>query len=158
MFFDSACSCLRTIYWSQVFSGEWRCSWSGANRRCSNYIWVINNFIPYSSVPYIRDLTVNGMLGFRPLLESLQSFLLVFLIQIIQIRKEKWTKFCMSNFTFQINTKVWSRHLDLHIFIAVNSMDKISLPWTLFHLSCFHGYCQVSNINCTLVGNKIVHH
>ena len=28
MFLDSACTCLRTIYWSQVFSGEWRCSWS----------------------------------------------------------------------------------------------------------------------------------
>ena len=26
---------------------EWRCSWSSADRRCSNYIWVINNFIAY---------------------------------------------------------------------------------------------------------------
>ena len=26
---------------------EWRCSWSNANRRCSKYIWVINNFIAY---------------------------------------------------------------------------------------------------------------
>ena len=24
-------------------SWEWRCSWSSADRRCSNYIWVINN-------------------------------------------------------------------------------------------------------------------
>ena len=24
-----------------------RCSWSSADRRCSNYIWVINNFIAY---------------------------------------------------------------------------------------------------------------
>ena len=23
----------------------WRCSWNSADRRCSNYIWVINNFI-----------------------------------------------------------------------------------------------------------------
>ena len=58
MFLDSACSCLRTINWSQLFSGEWRCSWSSADRRCSNYIWVINNFIAYSSASYIRDLTV----------------------------------------------------------------------------------------------------
>ena len=28
-------------------SWEWRCSWSSADRRCSNYIWVINNFIAY---------------------------------------------------------------------------------------------------------------
>ena len=38
-----------------MWSGEWRCSWSSADRRCSNYIWVIINLI---SVPYIRDLTV----------------------------------------------------------------------------------------------------
>ena len=58
MFLDSACSCPHTVYWSQVFSGEWRCRWSSADRRCSNYIWVINDFITYSSAPYIRDLMV----------------------------------------------------------------------------------------------------
>ena len=26
---------------------EWRCNWSSADRRCSNYIWVINKFIAY---------------------------------------------------------------------------------------------------------------
>ena len=36
-----------SIHWSQVLSGEWRCSWSSADRRCSNYIWVINNLIAY---------------------------------------------------------------------------------------------------------------
>ena len=42
---------------------EWRCSWSSANSRCSNYIWVINNFIAYQDVTYIRTLTVgrNGL-------------------------------------------------------------------------------------------------
>ena len=59
MFLDSVCSCLRTIYRNQVFSGEWRCSWSSADRRCSNYIWWINNFIAYPSEAYIRDMTVN---------------------------------------------------------------------------------------------------
>ena len=39
-------------------SREWRCSWSSADRRCSNYIWVIDNFIAYQGAPYIRDLTV----------------------------------------------------------------------------------------------------
>ena len=33
--------------WSQVLSREWRYSWSSADRRCSNYIWVINNFIAH---------------------------------------------------------------------------------------------------------------
>ena len=47
MFLVSSRSCLRSIHWSQVLSWEWRCCWSSADRRCSNYIWVINNFIAY---------------------------------------------------------------------------------------------------------------
>ena len=43
-FLVSSCSSLCAIYWSHLLSGEWRSSWS---RRCSNYIWVINNFIAY---------------------------------------------------------------------------------------------------------------
>ena len=35
-----------------------RCSWSSAERRWSNYIWVIDNFIAYWGASYIRDLTV----------------------------------------------------------------------------------------------------
>ena len=38
---------------------EWKCSWSSADRRCSNCIWVINNFIIYWGVPYIRCLKVS---------------------------------------------------------------------------------------------------
>ena len=52
------CSCLCPIHWSQVLSREWKCSWSSADRRCSNYIWVINNFIAYEGATYIRCLTV----------------------------------------------------------------------------------------------------
>ena len=55
MFLVSSCSCLYPIHWSQVLSREWRCSWSSADRRCSNYIWVMNNLI----ASYIRDLTVH---------------------------------------------------------------------------------------------------
>ena len=57
-FFVSSCSCLRTIHWSQVLSGEWRCSWSSADRRYSNFIWVINSSIAYWGAAYIRSLTV----------------------------------------------------------------------------------------------------
>ena len=60
MFLVSPCSCLCSIQWSQVLSQEWRCSWSSADRRCSNYIWVIDSFIAYQSTTYIRDLTVPG--------------------------------------------------------------------------------------------------
>ena len=53
-----SCGCLCRIPWSQMFSREWRCSWSSADRRCSNYIWVIDNFIAYQGTPYIRGFTV----------------------------------------------------------------------------------------------------
>ena len=56
MFLVSCCSCLCRIHWSQVLSRQWRCSWSSASRRCSNYIWVINNFIGYKGASYIRRL------------------------------------------------------------------------------------------------------
>ena len=50
MFLVSSCSCLCPIHWSQVLSQELKCIWSSADRRCSNYIWVINNFIAYQCV------------------------------------------------------------------------------------------------------------
>ena len=63
MLFVSFCSCLCPIDWSQVLSQEWRWSCSiayqsSADRRCSNSIWVINNFIAYWGATYIRGLTV----------------------------------------------------------------------------------------------------
>ena len=58
MFLVSSCSWLRSIHGSQVLSWEWRCSWSSADRWCSNYIWVINNFIAYEGATYIRGFTV----------------------------------------------------------------------------------------------------
>ena len=47
IFLVSFCSCLCPIQLSQVLSREWRCSCSSADRRCSNYIWVIDNFIAH---------------------------------------------------------------------------------------------------------------
>ena len=55
MILVSSCICLCPIYWIQVLSREWRCSWSSADRRCSNYNWVINNLIAYKGAAYIRD-------------------------------------------------------------------------------------------------------
>ena len=59
MFLVSCFSCLCPIHWSQVLSQEWRCSWSSADRQCSNYIWVITNRIAYQGPTYIRGLMVN---------------------------------------------------------------------------------------------------
>ena len=58
MYLVSSCSCLCPRQWSQVSNREWRCSWSSADRWCSNYIWVIDNFIAHYSAFYITDLTV----------------------------------------------------------------------------------------------------
>ena len=66
MLLVSYCSCLYPIRWSQVLSWEWGCSWSSADRRCSNYIWVINNLITYWSASYIRDLTVTCVVKIGP--------------------------------------------------------------------------------------------
>ena len=60
MILISSWSRLCPILWSQVLSREWRCSWSSADRRCSNYSWVINSLIAYQGASYIRDLTVYG--------------------------------------------------------------------------------------------------
>ena len=58
MFLVSSCICLCPIHWSRVLCQEWRCSWGSTDRRCSNYIWVINNFIAYWGVAYIRGFTI----------------------------------------------------------------------------------------------------
>ena len=44
-----SCSCLGLMRWSQVLSREWHevLVLSSTDSRCSNYIWVINNFIAY---------------------------------------------------------------------------------------------------------------
>ena len=60
MLLVSSCSYFYPIRWSQVLSWECWCSWRSTNRRCSNYIWVINNLIAYWSASYIRDLTVGA--------------------------------------------------------------------------------------------------
>ena len=58
MFLVLPCSCRGPIHWSRLLSQEWRCSWSSADRQCSNYIWVINNFVAYYGVSNIRGLMV----------------------------------------------------------------------------------------------------
>ena len=61
LFLVSSCSCLCPIHGSQVLSPEWRCSWSNTDRRSSNYIWVINNFIAYWGASSISGLTVRSI-------------------------------------------------------------------------------------------------
>ena len=55
MFLVSGCSYFCVICWGHVLSCEWSCSWNSADRRWSNYIWVINNFIAFQGAYFIRD-------------------------------------------------------------------------------------------------------
>ena len=63
MFLVTSCSCLCPIHWNQVLSKKLKCSWSSADSRCSNYIWVINKFIAYKGATYIRGLPVHQWLS-----------------------------------------------------------------------------------------------
>ena len=54
MFLASACSGLCAIYWSQVLGGEWRCSWSSADRQLHLSEQQFNCLLIAS---YVRDLT-----------------------------------------------------------------------------------------------------
>ena len=71
MFLVSSRSCLCPIDWSQVLSREWRGSWSSADRRCSNYIWMINKFIGCWGALYIRGLRVRIILILSILLQAM---------------------------------------------------------------------------------------
>ena len=62
MFLVSSCKCnvICPIHCKASFK-VWRCSWSSAYRRCSNYIWVIiTKFIAYYGATYTGGLTVTG--------------------------------------------------------------------------------------------------
>ena len=59
IFLVSPCSCLYPIHWSQAWSREWRCSWSSADRQCSNFIWVINILLPTKVHLILKFLRVN---------------------------------------------------------------------------------------------------
>ena len=64
MFLVSSCSFLCPFHWNQMLSRERRCSWSSADRRCSNYICVVFSLIVHLSALHIRDLTVCNKPGF----------------------------------------------------------------------------------------------
>ena len=54
-------SCLAVVFARSIEAKcyrERRCSWSSADRRCSNYIWVTNNFIAHWGATYIKDFAV----------------------------------------------------------------------------------------------------
>ena len=58
---------------ARSLSREWRCSWSSADRQCSNYIWVISNFNADQGVPYIRGLMVINSISIQKHFIAIQN-------------------------------------------------------------------------------------
>ena len=108
-FLISSCSCLHAIYWSRVLSQERRCSLISLDRRCSNYIWVINDWIINKGATYIRRLMIRCFkFSLRPaniwaeVLNSVYTYLvntvlegfLIFTLPILFGIFQSKTKFC----------------------------------------------------------------
>ena len=78
MFPDSACSYLCVIHWSQVFSREWRCSWSSADRLLQPHLGdqqfncLLNCVLYYRhlgiSIPSTRQVIIIALVLKRSLL------------------------------------------------------------------------------------------
>ena len=92
MILVSLCRCLCPINWSQVLNRSWRCSWSSADRRCSNYIWVIDNFIAYQGASYIRDLTVHVIICFENLELCHMLIIYIYATKMASIKSPTWVK------------------------------------------------------------------
>ena len=128
MYFVSSCSCLCPIHWSQVLSWEWRCSWSSADRRCSNYIWVINNSIANYDVSYIRGLIVNMIDGLK--------------------KSSNWLSLFFG--VWQPSTPQWqyNRQSDDHFVLTLISLFKCCLGWECHNLS------PIRYAHCCAFGKK----
>ena len=146
MFLVLSCSCLCPIHWSQALSQEWRCSWSSADRRCSNYIWVINNFVAYEGAAYFRGL----MLG-RLLNADVCSELNV-LGTLVQFRSAGRKQRCQSKGCSQIDLAMkWSTWFDFwnknwlkqNLRSILNTFMKTECP----NMHCWKSFFKLS-VNC----------
>ena len=159
-------SCLAAVFaqnhWSQALCREWSCSWSSADRRCSNYIWVINNFIAYEGAACIRALMVFAI--------PLPGVVYVYLTCINCIDKQSrasWVRTPLSSSCNALRSKQrWcyfaydiynciSLKEKLHFILRFTKIYFIIVRFTLSHIST---YRKTSNIRRTLIGNKIFDH
>ena len=93
--------------WSQVLSREWRYSWGSADRRCSNYIWVIDNLIAHKGAPYIKDLT-----GITHTLVNCNRQHMDNIWNIVEMALYGWAPLPKWLLMFTVNTNNDSRRLD----------------------------------------------
>ena len=167
----SSCSCLCPIHWSPVLNREWRCSWSSADRRCSKYIWVIEQVycllvcVLFYMFVGSRGLILNGIWGegnnnpqvFRVFV--INSFTFRYLICHTwgkSVRKwlsitNTYTHFTRSNFLVTIN---WNRHQERRVYLyflrrqITRQHIRVTLySWTLMVLIIACGVKSALRIN-----------
>ena len=114
MIFVPSCSWLCSIRWSQPLSQEWRCSWSSADGRCFNYIWVINNFIAYSY--YMLDDTWKRWSLLGPVSLRLMTS------QDIVIHGQKKQDSKMQHFGWNFNQNVEPIHCKICILRGIKNL------------------------------------
>ena len=107
-------------HWSQVWSPEWRCNWSSANRRCSNYIWVINYFIAYYSASYIRGL-------WYVVCPRVSIMLTIFFNRWKCITKITWKSIWMKTHIQRYQIKVWKNQF--YMFVLSSKVFYWSPAW-----------------------------
>ena len=126
MILISSWSRLCPILWSQVLSREWRCSWSSADRRCSNYIWVIDSSIAYQGPSYIRDLTVISFNLTKAQLANVTRH---------WVWNEEPSKYCKILHIAYWDVFLYSLYFDL-MFIEIVSWGYICCPTTVQLMAC----------------------
>ena len=104
---------------------EWRCSWSSANRQCSNYIWLINNFIANLVVTYIRGLTAVSQCHWK-----YSKYIIV---------KSTYLK-CIDTLSPAVRCYTYtygSFYYFMHNFMVLNS-----IYWCLYQTTSYEGYVK----------------
>ena len=148
MFLVSSCSCLCSIHWSQVLSQEWRCSWSSADRRCSNYIWVIDIFFTYLGAYYIRDFYGNFNVV------ELQSLLRLRLVNISwRVPKSKlvWEMVASAHWVITLDISLieyHNRYVNSDMFIKI--VSNVNSDMFIKIVSSHHDYFVVTLLFCYL--------
>ena len=114
-----------------MLSREWRCSWSSADRGCSNYIWVINNFVAHLGVAHIRGLVVRRLLFQKNKHRFLFSQALIsnnFMHAFLSAIHIQWT-FCFNVFLFLTLMSIESlAQLSWHVQNIV-SISPLEFGW-----------------------------
>ena len=153
-----------------MFSWEWRCSWSSTDRRCSNYIVVINKFIVNQGGSFIRGFKVFYVhTKIQPLKKLQCAFTAAFYSQIViywssvaESFSNRKTQFVIEIFCelMLVSYRVLFTHKRAtfsiqHFWAEIHSwIDKILIYYVaivcLHHLNWIEFFLPVWHIECSL--------